>query len=97
MDAVTYCRTAMEQFSKLPSDRIRTISFEIAMLGRTGLDVNHPDRKYRLKSLPGDFSGLQLVSYMYVGFKLLSPEIDIGFDLAKEYETAKRLYDHEAR
>jgi hypothetical protein len=44
--------------------------------------------KYRLKSLPGTFSGLQLLAYMYVGFKRLEPATDIGVDFAKEYEEA---------
>ncbi len=90
-DAVFYCLAAMGKFSKLQKPEVQNIAFEIAMLGRHGLDVNNPDTKYRLKSMPGDFSGLQLLSYMYVGFKIIDPAVDVGFDLSKEYETAKSI------
>jgi len=30
---------------------------------------------------------------MYVGFKILKPEIDIGFDLSKEYSAAKAMFE----
>ena len=44
-----------------------------------------------LQSLPGTFSGLQLTCYMYVGMQMVSPSMDIGFDLSLEYQAAKRL------
>ncbi len=62
------------------------------MLGRNGLDVNNPERKYRLHNLPGEFSGLQLVSYMYVAFQQVAPQEDIGFDLSQEYQQALKLF-----
>jgi hypothetical protein len=43
--------------------------------------------------MPGKFSGLQLVSLMYVGLKLTAPEQNYGFDLAAEYKTAKELFE----
>jgi len=58
---------------------------------RTGLDTNDPAPKFQLKSLPGNFSGLNLVCLMYVAFKSFAPEMDIGFDLSKEYAAAKDL------
>src|SRR5439155_1647349 len=51
----------------------------------SGLDTNDPTQKYQLNTLPGNFSGLNLVCLMYVAFKSIAPEMDIGFDLAKEY------------
>jgi len=92
-DAVMYCLGAIERFEKVSQADIQRISFEIAMLGRTGLNVNDPERKYRMKSLPGEYSGLQLVCLMYVGFKIIAPEQDIGFDLAKEYAMAKTMHE----
>jgi len=47
---------------------VKRIGFEIAMKGRGGFDTTDPAPKYQLKSLPGDFSGLNLVCYMYVAF-----------------------------
>jgi hypothetical protein len=56
------------------------------------LNTNDPAHKYQLKSLPGDFSGLNLVCLMYVAFKSFAPETDVGFDLSKEYAAAKSMY-----
>ncbi len=92
MDAVMYCLGAMETFAKLSREDVRKISFEIAMLGTKGLDVNDPAQKYQLRSLPGRFSGLHLVSIEYVGFKLVDPSVDLGFDLSQEYRQAQLLF-----
>jgi hypothetical protein len=87
-----YCLGALERFGKMTHAEIQVIAFEIATLGTKGLDVNDPGRKYRLRSLFGEFSGLHLISLMYVGFQLIAPETSIGFDLHREYEAARRLY-----
>ena len=89
-DATMYCLAAIQLFAESPDLR-KQVTFEIALLGRSGLDINNPDSKYTLKSLPGKFSGLQLVSYMYVGMKELAPDSDPGIDLSREYEQAKNL------
>jgi len=95
-DAVMHCLGALERFEKLPLSEVQRIAFEIAMLGRSGLDVNDSAQKHQLKSLSGSFSGLQLVCIMYVGFKMFAPEHDIGFDLSKEYAAAKALHEETA-
>ena len=64
----------------------------MAILGMNGLDVNDSTPRYRLRSLPGEFSGLHLVAVQYVGFKQINPQTDIGFDLAQEYEMAVSLH-----
>ena len=92
LDAVMYCVSALEKFEEMSPERVKAIALEIAMLGRGGLDINTPDTRYRLKNMEGDFSGLQLMSLMYVAFKQISPEADIQFDLAKEYESALSLH-----
>jgi tetratricopeptide (TPR) repeat protein len=92
MDAVMYCLSALEKFEKLGQQKARAITSEIAMLGRGGFDINNPDKKYTLKSLDGEFSGLQLLSYMYVGLKRMEPNRDFGIDLGQEYEAALKLY-----
>ncbi|MHB8575618.1 MAG: hypothetical protein ACYDCQ_09830 [Dehalococcoidia bacterium] len=73
---------------------MKAIAFEIALLGRSGLDVNNPATRYRLSNLDGEFSGLQLMALMYVAFRQVAPEADIQFDLASEYETALSLHGH---
>lgn len=92
MDAVMYCLGAMQTFAKMPKEDVRKVTFEIAVLGTKGLDVNDPAQKYQLRSLPGRFSGLHLVSIEYVGFKLLDPTVDIGFDLSHEFGQAQLLF-----
>ena len=92
MDAVMYCLGAMQTFAKMSKEDVRKITFEIAMLGTKGLDVNDPAQKYQLRSLPGRFSGLHLVSIEYVGFKLIDPSVDLAFDLSQEYRQAQLLF-----
>jgi tetratricopeptide (TPR) repeat protein len=92
-DATMYCLAAIEEFERLSPSDLQAIVFEIALLGRGGLDVNDPTRKYTLNSLPGrSLTGLQLVSMMYVGFKGIDPSADVGFDLSTEYEQALALH-----
>jgi tetratricopeptide (TPR) repeat protein len=91
MDVVMYCKAALERFKTLGPEKSNQITAEIALLGRQGLDINNPDKKYTLKSLDGEFTGLQLVSYMYVGFKKIAPDRDVGIDLSKEYNMALKL------
>ncbi len=90
-DAMFYCIHAMNLFDRVGPAETQKISFEIALKGREGLDINNPEKKYTLDSLEGTFTGLQLLSYMYVGFKLIAPEKDIGIDLSEEYNTARNL------
>lgn len=56
-----------------------------------GIDVNDPSSKYELRTLPGTFTGTQLLCYEYVAFKQFAPDLNIGFDVAKEYEEARRM------
>jgi tetratricopeptide (TPR) repeat protein len=92
MDAVMYCVGALEKFESMSADEVQKIGFEIAMLGTRGIDVNNPDSRYTLKNLPGEFSGLHLLSLQYVAFKRIAPEQNIGFDLSAEYEAARKLF-----
>ena len=67
------------------------------MLGTKGFEVNNSEQKYELGSMPGKFSGLHLVSIMYVGSKLISPESTPSFDLATEYIEAKAMFEQRQR
>lgn len=90
-DAVMYCLDGLQKFRDLGKTKTGAIVFEIAMLGRSGLDINNPAKKYSLRSLPGSFSGLQLVSLMYTGMKLIDPSADAGIDLSQEFAAAQAL------
>jgi len=91
MDAVMYCLGALERFEQMRPEEVQAVGFEIALLGRRGVDVNNPGTTYTLGSIPGEFTGLHLMSLMYVAFKQFAPEQDIGFDLSKEYAAAQQL------
>ena len=92
-DAVQYCLAAIKEFSSMSNEQVQAVAFEIAMLGRNGFDVKNPQKKYRLKSKAGEFTGLQLVCSMYVGFQRISPGADVGLDVSREYEAAKALVE----
>lgn len=95
MDAVSYCLAALKLFDSRKKQDVRDITFEIAMLGTKGFDTANPDHKYTLKSLPGEFTGLQLVCYMFVGFKFIAKTQDIRFDLSEEYAMALDMWELE--
>ncbi len=59
MDAVIYCVGALEKFETMSADEVLRIGFE---LGTRGIDVNNPEKGYTPKNLPGEFSGLHLLS-----------------------------------
>lgn len=94
-DAVFYILSALNLFRNKSFGEIQKISFDIGIKGESGLDINNPQRKYEIDSIPGTFSGLQLVCYMYVGFKLIASDMDIGIDLSAEYATALKLSNSE--
>lgn len=86
------CQGALERFEDMPRAEVQKITFEIAMLGSRGLDVNDPAEQYSLNSIPGKFSGLQLLCIEYVGFQIIDPKVDIGFDLSAEYQAARAMF-----
>lgn len=94
-DAVMYCLGALEKCRDMAPDEVQKIAFEIAALGTKGINPNDPGRKYRLRTLPGEFTGLQLLCYMYVTWKQIKPELDMGFDLSKEYAAARGMLSDE--
>ena len=87
-DVMMYITGALDQFAGMTEKEIQAIGFEIAILGQRGLDINDPDQKYSLRTLPGEFSGLHLCSIMYAAFKQFAPNENVGIDFAKEYEAA---------
>lgn len=88
LDVVAYITDALRTFDKVGPQDVQRIALEIAMKGQSGLQINDPTKQYTLKSLPGEFSGLQLLAIMYAAFQRVDPSADIGADFAKEYELA---------
>lgn len=90
-DAMMYILGALEKFQGMTPAEVQAVGFEVAILGQSGLDVNSPDQKYTLEALPGQYSGLHLVSIMYTAFKQIDPSLDAGFDLDREYTAAQQM------
>jgi hypothetical protein len=61
---------------------------EVALLGQRGLDINDPEQKYELRTLPGKYSGLHLLALMYTAFKQSDPTMNSGADFDAAYKMA---------
>jgi Flp pilus assembly protein TadD len=96
-DVMFYLVDALQRLEAMGPAKARQVTLEIALLGRTGLDINNADKKYRLNSMPGAFSGLNLLAYMYAGLKQMDPTADAGVDFAPEYETALQMWEAKKR
>jgi hypothetical protein len=93
--AVTsYCLGALEYFANKSKEHIRDVAFEIAMLGTTGISPYQNQKVFNLANIPGKkFSGLQMLSYMYVSWQLFDPTKDTGLDFIEEYQNAKKFFN----
>jgi tetratricopeptide (TPR) repeat protein len=87
-DVLMYILGALKTFKEIGPQMARDLTLEIALKGQSGLDIMNPEQKYTLKSLPGNFSGMHLLSIMYAGFKVIDPKMDAGVDLSAEYDAA---------
>ena len=58
------------------------------MIGNRGLNVNDPTTKHQFQTWPGEYTGLQLISFMYAAFQQFAPSTDLGIDLSREYQIA---------
>jgi tetratricopeptide (TPR) repeat protein len=90
-DVVMYITSALDTFEQLGPAKRQQIVMEIALKGQEGLDIHSADRKYTLGTLPGEFSGMQLVAMMYAGVQQMQPGADAGIDLKAEYDAAVGL------
>jgi hypothetical protein len=85
--------TTADYAAFLGRESLRRMLAGRAILGMRGLDINAPSQKYTLKSLPGDFSGMHLVSVMYAAFQHVASGTDVGIDLWREYAQAVDLLE----
>jgi tetratricopeptide (TPR) repeat protein len=88
LDVVAYITDALRTFDKVGPKEMQRIALEIALKGQSGLEINDPTKQYTLKSLPGEFSGLQMLAIMYAAFQKIDPSADLGADFSKEYALA---------
>ena len=91
--AIFYFLDAFKRFDAMTPEQVRDVAFEIALLGRNGLDYAAPEEKYELRTLPErKFSGLHLMCLMFAGFKRVAPEHDMGMDLNDPFLTALQIH-----
>ena len=88
LDVVEYIGMALQKFRTMESKQIQDLGIEIGLLGTKGLSINDPTKTYKVKSLDGEFTGLQLVSIMYAAFQQFAPGQNVGVDFSKEYRIA---------
>jgi hypothetical protein len=93
MAVTMYCLDALQTFENMSKDKIKETAFEIGMLGTTGIDPFNKEKKYHLASIPGKtFSGLHLLSFMYVAWQIIDPSLPTNLDFKSEYEMAKQMF-----
>ncbi len=85
---------ALQFFNKMSQEKIKSIAFEIAMIGTQGINPAK-GHSYKVNSIPGkDFSGYQLLAYYYVSWKLAIPEMlsQLQLPYDDEYKLAVTMY-----
>jgi tetratricopeptide (TPR) repeat protein len=92
-DAVGYCLNALEQFKDMSRQEVAGVALETATLGQSGLDVNNPDKTYQLRSIPGNYTGLNVVCILHTALQQVAPGQDSGFDIKAEYEEALKAFN----
>lgn len=92
MAVVMYMVGALDFFKNMSKEKVKEIAFEIAMLGRTG--INPQKKGYKLNLIPNtSFSGYKLLAYYYVSWAIAMPEVlaDLQMPFEKEFELARQL------
>lgn len=92
MNVVTFCLTAIEQFTGMDRKKLHTTLLELALVGRDRLDVDDVVTTYHVRSMARSFTALQIVSYLYTGFRVMGEVMDVGIDLSKEFEAAYQMW-----
>jgi len=93
MAVVFYMVDGIQYFTDKSTDKAKEAGFEIAELGRLGIDPNGKDT-YSLRSIPKKaFSGGKMLAYMYVTWSIFHPSVvpELGLDFKEEYNLAKKL------
>lgn len=93
-DVMMYIASALDTFDKLGPKKRQEIAVEIALLGQCGFDIDDPEQKYALRTLPGKFSGLHLLALMYTAFKQIDPTVNSGANFDAEYKMAVGVRDN---
>lgn len=93
MTVTMYCLDALQYFTNKTPEQIKEIGFEIAMLGRHGLNPHDSNKKLHLATIPNkEFTSLQLLAYMFTAWQTIDPTADLNLDFKNEYEAAKQMH-----
>lgn len=64
--SVIYILSTLKRFESMTTEEIKEIGFEIALLGSQGLDYSNANKRYNLRTIPGEkFTGLQLMCLIF--------------------------------
>lgn len=93
-DVMMYILGALGRFGKMSITEGQKLTLEVALLGQKGLEINNPDRRYKIKSIASeDFSGLHVLCIMYTGLRAMGGSFDdTGMKFSAEYDAAAALY-----
>jgi len=97
-DMLPLLRQACAQYDEIERDcggrwGLGPIVLEIGTLVQGGLNLDTPDTRYTLYSLPEQaFTGAQLLAYLYAGAQRLTIAADFGIDLRREYAEVMRTH-----
>jgi tetratricopeptide (TPR) repeat protein len=87
-DVFEYIVHALKMFDEMGPHRRNHVVLEIAKVGADGLDINNPERRHAIKGLPGDYTCLQLVAFLFTGMQQIQPSVAVGVDFSGEHEAA---------
>ena len=93
MAVTLYCLDALQYFIDKTPEQIKEIGFEIAMLGRHGLNPHDSNKKLHIATIPNrEFTALQLLAFMFVAWQTIDPTADLNLKFKNEYEAAKQMF-----
>ncbi|MEJ6002781.1 tetratricopeptide repeat protein [Paucibacter soli] len=87
-DVMEYLIFALKLFKEIGDVARNRLVLDISKITVDGVDINDPTLKHPLPSLKGEFTGLQLVSFLYAGLQQIDPKVDSGADFSREYAAA---------
>jgi tetratricopeptide (TPR) repeat protein len=93
-EVVTCCVDTLIAFKEMSDKEIGGVAVETATIGESGIDIQNTDKLYQLKTLPGQYTGLKVVSIMYCALKHIMPNQDCGFDIESEYKEALKNFNN---
>jgi tetratricopeptide (TPR) repeat protein len=85
---------ALECFVSLDPDFILDIAREIEMIYYIGIDINNSKQFFKLNTLEGEYTGAQLLCYLYTALQMVNPEACPEIDLALAFQEALEVFQN---